>query len=416
MSDTNTRPTGRTWLFQAQPQAFDIDGFLATEPKEFTWLASQHAADILLSDQVFIWRVIGGDDRAKSGVIAEARVTAGAAHLPEDPASIPFWRDAADASGDRARVRLRVTRVAEQREVLQRDWLFSDPVLRELAIFRMAQGTNYPVSADQAARLDALWSRIGGDWNYAESLAGLWTYVRTYDGEVSRLAGSPVAETALAIGRVVPGVYNKVMNYRALDPRDSRAGMSGASAMDRKVWAKFYDENVSAVRLKSLEAEYHSLWTGSVADRPPDAENAPAQEFEREVIKLTRLSLDELAARLDVAEANLTSAVSVTRTQRFRRDPLVAAYAKVRATFQCEVPGCTHVPFEGKDRLPYIEVHHIDPLSEEGADTRENVACICPSHHREAHHGKQAVQIKAVLTSSQFVEQRSTCLKSHPQD
>ena len=392
-----TQPV-RTWLFQAQPQSFDIDGFLATQPTEFAWLARQHAADILSGDRVFIWRAIGVDDRAKSGVIAEARVIVGAAQRPEDPASLPFWRGTADAADAQMRVRVRLLRTAERGQVLQRDWLSGDPVLRELPVFRMAQGTNYPIPADQAARLDALWSRIGRDWSYAESVAGLWAYVQTHGGEVSQLPGSPVADIALAIGRVVPGVYNKVMDFRAIDPRDPRAGLGSAGAMDRNVWAQFYDAAASTVRTAALEAEYRSLWSLIAANQPPEAEDAPAQDFEREVTKLTALSLADLGARLAAgATVDVAPAASVMRTQRFKRDPLVAAYARVRGAFRCEVPDCAHPAFEGRDGRPYSEVHHIEPLAEGGADTPANVASVCPAHHREAHHGRQAGEIRTAL-------------------
>ena len=398
MSGTDPSRPARTWLFQAQPRSFDIDGFLATQPTEFVWLARQHAADIFPGDRVFIWRAIGGGDPTKSGVIAEARVVAGAAQRPEDPASVPFWRESADAAGTQMRVRLRLLHIADPRQVLQRNWLSEDPILRELGIFRMAQGTNYPVSAEQAARLDALWSRIGRDWSYAESVAGLWAYDQTYDGAVSRLSGSPVADIALAIGRVVPGVYNKVMNFRAIDPRDPRAGLGGASAMDRKIWALFYDVASSTVQSAALETEYHSLWSTTPADQPPEAEGAPAQDFEREVAKLTALSLTDLGARLNTASADTAPAMSVTRTQRFKRDPLVAAYARVRGAFRCEMPDCAHPVFEGRDGRPYSEVHHIEPLADGGPDVPTNVASLCPAHHREAHHGRQAEAIRAALT------------------
>ena len=399
MNEANLSRPARTWLFQAQPQSFDIDGFLATQPTEFLWLARQHAADILPGDRVFIWRAIGGGDLTKSGVIAEGQVVASATQRPEDPASVSFWRDPTDAIGPQMRVQLRLLRVADLRQVLRRDWLSEDPILCELGIFRMAQRTNYPVPTEQAVRLDALWSRIGRDWSYAESIAGLWAYHRTYDGAVSRLSGSPVADIALAIGRVVSGVYNKVMNFRAIDPRDPRAGLDGASTMDRKIWARFYDVASSTVRSAALETEYHRLWSTTPADQPPEAEDAPKQDFEREVAKLTAFSLADLGARLNTASADTAPALSVTRIQRFKRDPLVAAYARVRGAFRCEMPDCVHPVFEGRDGRPYSEVHHIEPLADGGTDVTINVASLCPAHHREAHHGRQAEAIKAALTN-----------------
>jgi 5-methylcytosine-specific restriction protein A len=38
----------------------------------------------------------------------------------------------------------------------------------------------------------------------------------------------------------------------------------------------------------------------------------------------------------------------------------------------------------------YVEAHHVIALSAAGPDTVENVIALCPSHHREAHYGKQA--------------------------
>ena len=88
-------------------------------------------------------------------------MTAGTMLMAEDPAAIPFWRNPADAVGGQRRVRLRMLRLAGRGQVLQRDWLRDDPILRELANFRMAQGTNFAVSPAQATRLNALWEKIG---------------------------------------------------------------------------------------------------------------------------------------------------------------------------------------------------------------------------------------------------------------
>lgn len=42
-------------------------------------------------------------------------------------------------------------------------------------------------------------------------------------------------------------------------------------------------------------------------------------------------------------------------------------------------------PFKRKDGTPFLEVHHVVPLSEGGLDTVENARAICPNCHREAH-------------------------------
>ena len=47
----------------------------------------------------------------------------------------------------------------------------------------------------------------------------------------------------------------------------------------------------------------------------------------------------------------------------------------------CDLPA----PFLKKDGTPFLEVHHIEYLSNGGDDTIENVAAICPNCHRKMH-------------------------------
>src|SRR4029077_20879597 len=108
--------------------------------------------------------------------------------------------------------------------------------------------------------------------------------------------------------------------------------------------------------------------------------------------RLEGQELDDLVARyhasLAVRPARPRASSSTTRV--YERDPLVIAIARKRAGHRCEVPGCDHPQFMAGDGLPYCEVHHVIPLAEGGEDRIENVACLCPSHHREVHLGNQS--------------------------
>ena len=217
----------RTWMFQANPGRFDIDGFLATRPATTTFLVTRYRQEIAIGDQVFIWRSIGGGNRDAAGIVAEGEVIEPVTQRPDDATARPFWSDPSEADIPAERLVLRLNRIAGRDEIIQRGWVQEDPVLREMLILRLANATNYEVPDAQAERLIALWSRTGRDWTYAEATAGLWAYHQTYGREVSRLPGSPVANIALLIGRAVSGVYNNIMNYRSIDPRDPRTGMTG---------------------------------------------------------------------------------------------------------------------------------------------------------------------------------------------
>jgi predicted restriction endonuclease len=81
----------------------------------------------------------------------------------------------------------------------------------------------------------------------------------------------------------------------------------------------------------------------------------------------------------------------------FVRDPYIVAAALSRAENRCETPKCISQLFNREDDRPYLEVHHITPLSERGDDTLINAAALCPSCHRELHYGKLRMQKRGIL-------------------
>jgi predicted HNH restriction endonuclease len=71
----------------------------------------------------------------------------------------------------------------------------------------------------------------------------------------------------------------------------------------------------------------------------------------------------------------------------YQRNPNVVAAALSRAKGTCERCG-ENAPFKRKaDQSPYLEVHHIVPLSENGDDTVDNTVALCPNCHRFSHYG-----------------------------
>ena len=80
----------------------------------------------------------------------------------------------------------------------------------------------------------------------------------------------------------------------------------------------------------------------------------------------------------------------------YDRDPSVVSFVENRANGICEL--CSNpAPFERKDGTPFLEVHHIVPLSENGSDTVDNAVAICPNCHRSCHHGVNANEIRKLL-------------------
>lgn len=382
----------RTWIFQGNPIEFDIDGYLAAGPNEITWLVRRYGAEIKPGDVVYIWRSSGGT-KGKAGIVARTSVLTEPAEISDDPAAAPFWQS--DAPTDPStRVKLRVDGVANSREFIKRDWLVDDPACSEMLIIRQPAGTNFPLEPREAERLQNLWTKTGVDWSRAESLAALQTYLALYGKQISRKPGSPVADLAMLIGRAVTGAYNKIMNFRAIDPRDSRAGMDGASNVDRSVWAEFFDERTQTIDLNAVGDEFQRLWPQYWLELTRELQ----EERLEQAVEEAKADLDVLEARIRASRRPSKPQSGTTTTTVFNRDPNIIAYAKGRAGFRCEVPGCEVPLFLKPDGEPYVEVHHIHMLADGGEDTTKNVACLCPSHHREIHFGIRRSELEAALS------------------
>ena len=84
--------------------------------------------------------------------------------------------------------------------------------------------------------------------------------------------------------------------------------------------------------------------------------------------------------------------------KQYGRSPLVADYAKRRANQCCEL--CKEkAPFFDKQGHPFLEVHHVQWLSEGGADSIYNTVALCPNCHRKMH----IVQDQADITFLQAI-------------
>lgn len=85
--------------------------------------------------------------------------------------------------------------------------------------------------------------------------------------------------------------------------------------------------------------------------------------------------------------------ISPTQTRREAwqrtRSAIIAQYALCRSRGNCE--GCKQpAPFMRRNGQPYLEVHHIRALQDDGADHPLNVAAVCPNCHSRVTHGKDA--------------------------
>jgi 5-methylcytosine-specific restriction enzyme A len=89
---------------------------------------------------------------------------------------------------------------------------------------------------------------------------------------------------------------------------------------------------------------------------------------------------EKIGVKLSVSAHVLERISQVASTAQIRE------YTRLRASGTCE--NCEKAaPFKDKNDQPFLEVHHINRLADDGPDIPVNVAAICPNCHREAHFG-----------------------------
>lgn len=98
------------------------------------------------------------------------------------------------------------------------------------------------------------------------------------------------------------------------------------------------------------------------------------------------IDLSDEALRNQLAKAgNLTPEQETALVSRFRRWQKLARKVKEIYGGKCQVCGFTFA--KKKSGKPYAEAAHLVALGGGGADTLQNLLCLCPNHHKMLDHG-----------------------------
>lgn len=182
--------------------------------------------------------------------------------------------------------------------------------------------------------------------------------------------GAPAAETL----RSAQMVGTNIKNHLGLD---EKYGMNVIGRCD-------YQEmkwRMNSQFRKALDSLNGKEFDGNKEDKLQVFE----VDFQNKVVASTLEDQQSRLARI-ASSPRIPERIEVT-TFAFRRNPDVVAETILRAAGICE--DCKNpAPFFRKaDGLPFLEVHHKEPLSQGGEDTLENTIAVCPNCHRKAHFG-----------------------------
>jgi len=150
------------WLFQGNPDQFDVDGYLQkTDQIYWSVTVKKYQREISLGDIVFIWRA-QGKKRTASGIIAKTTVIEEC--KPKSELNHPTWLydelwDEGSSEKSDMKVGLRVENYQLQPvdDMITLSDFMADPVLRDARIVKVRVGSNFPLSEDEAERIESLW-------------------------------------------------------------------------------------------------------------------------------------------------------------------------------------------------------------------------------------------------------------------
>ncbi len=156
---------------------------------------------------------------------------------------------------------------------------------------------------------------------------------------------------------------------------------------------QFIDYAISNTRILPMMIGAHSVgavdFLSSIIGRHlPNPSFALNSVYENEILiskKIKKLS-DEQLEKLTQKEQS-EPRKTTTNTSIYIRNPYIIEKAKRLAAGKCQ--DCSQsAPFINKlTKEPFLEVHHIIPLSEGGEDSIDNVVALCPNCHRKRHYG-----------------------------
>jgi hypothetical protein len=140
------------WIFQANPQRYDIMNALADEEigSNICWTVNQYKNDIAKGHIGIIW--LSGRE---AGIYAILEIVSDPQFMEEPAAEKKYWTDSVDKEGEKLRVKMKIVKNMLSNP-LTKETIRNTVGLQNLSILRMPQGTNFKVTSDEWNRIKEL--------------------------------------------------------------------------------------------------------------------------------------------------------------------------------------------------------------------------------------------------------------------
>lgn len=259
-----------------------------------------------------------------------------------------------------------------------------------------------------------------GEIHYNQSyplIAGLYDHVSRLKSRYRIMFDSFVVGVSKTHNKWKPKRRNKIRQLKfsdgsaseiIIEPRESELQIEAIVSPEHPLRSRFSCNILKARNAPSIKISFKLITQADVdlavilisrapslrLGAPPAAATAPTANEEE-----LRKRVKECLCFIDLAKpaGNPTPIRQSGSTEsRFERIPAVAAWVLKHAKGVCDLCKMP-APFLDKDGDPYLEVHHVQSLSENGGDIPENCAALCPNCHRKCHFGLDAMRLRGEL-------------------
>jgi len=153
-SDTRTQipTTDKVWIFQANPQRYDIMNALADDEigNEIHWLVNQHKNEIKKGHLGIIW--LSGKE---AGIYVVTEILTDPQIMKEPDSEKKYWADSSDKDDNKLRVKMNIISNLLKNPI-SKETIKKTKGLENLSILRYYQGTNFPVELNEWTEISKL--------------------------------------------------------------------------------------------------------------------------------------------------------------------------------------------------------------------------------------------------------------------
>ena len=141
----------KVWIFQGNPQRYDIMNALADEEigDIMHWSVNQYRKEISKGDMGMIW--MSGKE---AGIYAITEIMNDPKMMTEPEAERKYWIDSANEEGERIRVRMKILKNLLHAPLTKEILKLND--LGNISILRQTRGTNFPVTQEEWIKIKEL--------------------------------------------------------------------------------------------------------------------------------------------------------------------------------------------------------------------------------------------------------------------